>query len=174
MKSFRDVFSLGLAAGLLLVASTRADYALSQEAESAADIESIDAESFAALVEANRGRVLVVNFWATWCIPCLKEVPELVELERALSPKGLVVVGVSLDDPDARAEVVAFRNEWFPEFRTYHTAIEDWYELIGIVEPEWPGVLPTSVIIDRSGSRADTLVGGKDYADFAASIEPLL
>ncbi len=48
-----------------------------------------------------RGRVLLVNFWATWCGPCLRELPELVHLSRDVGPERLAVVGVAVHDPDS-------------------------------------------------------------------------
>ena len=47
---------------------------------------------------STRGRVVVMNFWATWCAPCLTELPSLDRLHRALSPEGLVVLAVSVDE----------------------------------------------------------------------------
>ena len=47
-----------------------------------------------------QGRPMLINFWATWCSPCRKEVPELIELQREFGDRGLVVVGIALDEPE--------------------------------------------------------------------------
>jgi thiol-disulfide isomerase/thioredoxin len=129
---------------------------------------------FAGLLAASRGEVVLINFWATWCAPCLKEIPELVALQKNLSGRGFKLIGVALDDVDARADVQAFRDKWFPEFSTYHVAADDWYALTDHVQPNWNSLLPTSFVLDRQGQLTTVLTGGKDYASFAAAIEPLL
>src|SRR5262245_12863350 len=52
------------------------------------------------------GKVIVVNFWATWCGPCRREIPELVKLNKEFHPRGVEVIGLSTEDPDASAEKV--------------------------------------------------------------------
>jgi len=167
----RDTQGFLFAISLVLVGGL----ASSQEPQvDAAEIRPLSADGLAALLQANLGDVVLVNLWATWCAPCLKEVPELIELEKKLGPQGFHLVGISLDALDAAAEIKAFRDEWFPDFSTYHTSDEDWFALIEMIDSEWLGVLPTSFVIDRSGELATTLIGGKDYQAFADAVEPLL
>jgi len=59
----------------------------------------IDASGLARLLDQHRGQVVLVDFWATWCGPCVKLFPHTVELERRFHDRGLVVITVSLDDP---------------------------------------------------------------------------
>jgi cytochrome c biogenesis protein CcmG/thiol:disulfide interchange protein DsbE len=70
------------------------------------------------LVEGNRvrladlrGKVLVLDFYATWCAPCRKSIPQLIELQRRMGPQGLQVVGLNVGGPDDRVKVAAFANE---------------------------------------------------------------
>lgn len=60
------------------------------------------------------GKLLVVNFWATWCPPCLKEIPDFVLLQRDLAAKGLQFVGIALDDADAVRDFAARLNVNYP------------------------------------------------------------
>src|SRR5207245_60725 len=60
-------------------------------------------------LESYRGHVVLVNFWATWCPPCVEEMPSLERLHRALAGEGLVVLGVSIDDDGAALEAFVRR-----------------------------------------------------------------
>ena len=91
-----------------------------------------------------RGRVAVVNFWATWCLPCRVEVPALQALHEDLAGEGLVVLGLSTD-AGGRGAVDAFLEE---RGVTYPVAMAD-----GAVRRAFGGVtaLPTTFIVDRDG-----------------------
>ena len=71
-------------------------------------IRTVDAAGLASEVRESRGRVVLVDFWATWCQPCLKLFPHAVDLERRFGPKGLTVITVSLDEPNNAAAVERF------------------------------------------------------------------
>jgi thiol-disulfide isomerase/thioredoxin len=69
-------------------------------------LNSIDAPGLAQVIEKHRGQVVLVDFWATWCGPCLELFPHTMELHRRFHDRGLAVVTVSLDDPDNRPAVL--------------------------------------------------------------------
>jgi thiol-disulfide isomerase/thioredoxin len=68
----------------------------------------IDAAGLSAILDRHRGRVVLVDFWATWCGPCVELFPHTVELQRRLGERGLTVIAVSMDDPAAAAAVRGF------------------------------------------------------------------
>ncbi len=102
----------------------------------------LDGSSFR--LSAHRGSVIVLNFWATWCPPCRTEIPDLIALQRELGDRGLLVVGVSVDE--GGAEVVASFAEDFQI--NYPVVLDD-----GSISEAYGGVwaLPTTLVIDRSG-----------------------
>ena len=113
------------------------------------------------------GKVVLLNFWATWCPPCRDEIPDLVSLQQQYSPRGLVVVGIAMDGKGA-AIVQPFAKKM--EIN-YPLVIGDQKtaEAYGGIE-----ALPTTFIIDRKGNVVAQQKGAVDRGSFEASIKPLL
>ena len=101
-----------------------------------------------------RGKVLVVNFWATWCGPCREEMPEFVRAQRELGPKGLQFVGIAVDQAD---KVAKFAKE----LDLNYPALIGGYEAMDVAKPLGNRLvaLPFTVIIDREGRVAHTQLG---------------
>jgi thiol-disulfide isomerase/thioredoxin len=113
-----------------------------------------------------RGHVVLLNFWATWCIPCREEIPTLNSLQHDLEAKGLKVVGASLEDT---ADGV---NAYQRDTRKFEYAV-----LIGGSEARAqfePPALPTTYLIDREGRIRDKIIGARDRAGWEAAVKPLL
>lgn len=135
----------------------------------------ITAAQFAGVLAGHQGQVVVVNFWATWCRPCLKEIPDLAALAERYRAQGLRLVPVALDDPgDLQTVVVPFLGKYFPQFQTYARLTPDMDGIVSVVDPAWNEILPTSYLLDRRGRVSLRLQGGKPAAEFEAAIVPLL
>ena len=84
-----------------------------------------------------KGKVLLLNVWATWCGPCRTEMPSIEALHRAFGPKGLHVVAVSIDDPGKAADIRKFVREYGLTFEILHDstqAIQRAYQTTGVPE----------------------------------------
>jgi peroxiredoxin len=101
-----------------------------------------------------KGKVLVVNFWATWCTPCREEMPEFVVAQRELGARGLQFVGIAIDEPEKVRQFVAEIGLNYPALIGGYGAIELSRTLGNQV-----GALPFTIIIDRSGSIVHTQLG---------------
>ncbi len=135
----------------------------------------LDAGQFRQVLEKQQGQVVLVNFWATWCRACLKEIPALLDLERQYHDRGFRLVAVSLDEPGDYAGVVApFLDKWFPELATYRRSTADMDALVSVLDPAWNELLPTSYVLDRAGTVRARIQGGKPADEFAAAIRPWL
>jgi thiol-disulfide isomerase/thioredoxin len=126
-------------------------------------------------LEQLTGQVVLVNFWATWCSPCLKEIPVLRELENELAEQGFTLLPISLDEPDSgTAVVVPFLHRWFPGFTSYLSIEQDSDTMISVLDPGWNEVLPTTYLIGRDGSIKERIQGSYTKDEFAAALQPLL
>jgi thiol-disulfide isomerase/thioredoxin len=76
----------------------------------------VDAEEYGKVIEKYRGKVVLVDFWATWCSHCVEQFPHTVKLHQELGGKGLAVVSVSMNDPEDEAEVLAKLKEFGATF----------------------------------------------------------
>ncbi len=94
---------------------------------------------------AKRDKIVLLNVWATWCGPCRYEIPELQQLHEHYSPRGLEVVGVSVDETGAES-VRSFIAEQ-PKM-TYPVVLDAEGKITSLLETS---VLPTSILVDRSG-----------------------
>jgi thiol-disulfide isomerase/thioredoxin len=135
----------------------------------------LDAKGLAQAIAGKKGKVVLVNFWATWCVPCRKEFPDLVRLQKTYAGKGLAVVGVSTDLSKDLPAVEKFLAETKPDFPNYRKKSGgDDQIFIEAVDPKWGGELPFSVLYDRNGKKARVLSGGRSYSDFERDIASLL
>jgi peroxiredoxin len=119
-----------------------------------------------------RGKVVVLNFWATWCGPCLAETPALRDIARDFAKDSVVVIGISIDrDGDVYGIVDNFQRSKNLRYQTIIDADKDVYS---VYMDTYETAIPTSFVIDKKGRIAATLVGATDYEKFASFIRKLL
>jgi thiol-disulfide isomerase/thioredoxin len=141
----------------------------------AAPIVSVDASSLRSRLSALRGKVVVLNMWATWCGPCVMEFPELVKLDRSYRSKGVTVIGLSLDQPKtAQRNVSRFVQQQHAGFSIYTLKTADAESVVNVFDKYWSGSIPVTYIFDRAGRLRSRLVGGRTMDGFVMAVKPLL
>jgi peroxiredoxin len=104
-----------------------------------------------------RGKVLMINVWATWCLPCRVEMPSIEALNKAYASKGLKIVAVSIDDPGTDATIRAFVKQYGLTFEVLHDPtkrISDLYDVTGY---------PETFIVGKDGVIRKKLMSATDW-----------
>jgi thiol-disulfide isomerase/thioredoxin len=120
-------------------------------------------------LEALRGRVVVIDFWATWCPPCRAEMPWLVAMAQRLEGQGVTFVAISEDDPPGQVPLVTEFSREVPGLERFAVLGDPQIEARYGVES-----LPTLFIVDRQGRLVKQLVGAADEATVNALVERTL
>lgn len=116
-----------------------------------------------------RGKVLVVNFWATWCVPCREEIPALMRMQHKYASNGVQFVGIAIDN-------VAKVREYAGEMRIDYVLLIGGMETLGVTGDlgNHAGVLPFTVVLDRAGKVVYAHAGALTEALLGAVLTPLV
>jgi thiol-disulfide isomerase/thioredoxin len=134
----------------------------------------IDAQGYQKLLGQNRGKAVLVNFWATWCEPCRDEYPMLNELAKQYGPQGLKVIGVSMDDDGDLILMRRFLARYKPVFPNYRKKAGEEAGFRQAVFPGWNGSLPATFFYDKDGKQAGHMFGEGPRDAYEATIRTLL
>ncbi|HEY7333990.1 MAG TPA: TlpA disulfide reductase family protein [Bryobacteraceae bacterium] len=114
------------------------------------------------------GKLLVLNFWATWCAPCVEEVPSLNAFQRQFGPKGVVVLGVSVD----------VNEQQYKRFLdSFHITFDTWRDPDAAIASRYGTFeFPETYIIDSSGKVVEKIISNQNWTDpeFLAHIQKML
>lgn len=132
------------------------------------DFELTDVSGVTVQLSDYRGKVVILNIWATWCPPCREEIPSLIQLQKKFNSKGLQIIGVSVDEDNSEKVVADFiRNFGI----NYPVTIDD-----GTVQEEYGplSVIPTTYILDRSGYIRYYAPGYLEYEQLEEAVTDLV
>jgi thiol-disulfide isomerase/thioredoxin len=101
-----------------------------------------------------RGKVVVLNIWATWCVPCREEMPMLVELEKEYAARGVVFIAASLDDRQTRARIPEFLSKYSVGFTVWVGA-----STMDLDDLKLGQVVPATAFLDREGRIVARVLG---------------
>jgi thiol-disulfide isomerase/thioredoxin len=161
--------AIALAAGILVHLTLRSGTPGADAVSALTVAQFKDLSGQTASLERWRGQVLVVNFWASWCPPCLEEIPGLVRIHRELAPKGLQIVGIAVDSADNARSSAAQLGVNYP-------VLVAGIDVIALTRRlgNRAGALPYTLILDRNGKVIATHLGLISEAELTRIITPLL
>lgn len=154
---------------LQVLAPSLAEREAAQVAGQTADLTLKDLSGVEQSLQSLKGRIVVLNFWATYCVPCRKEMPDLAVIQNEFAALGVQVVGVSTDDLEDRGKVLQFVKETKVNFPIWVGGSTEHMVRFGL-----GAALPGTVIIDRDGKIRKIISGVIDQAVLRKQIEALL
>jgi len=125
------------------------------------------------LIQANRGHVVVINFWATWCGGCRAEMPSLLDFQKRFATKGVKLLLVSADESSDEPKARAFLESLHAPQGTYIKAARDDDAFIRAVDPRWTGTLPSTFVYDRQGRLVKSFTGEIDVKSLERVVQGL-
>jgi len=116
-----------------------------------------------------QGKVVILNFWATWCVPCQHEMPLLAAAQKHYGDRGIVVIGASVDDEKTREKVGPFATKYKINFLLMLTANTENMKALGLGE-----IIPATAFVDKDGRVATRVLGELSKSDLNHRIEWML
>jgi len=110
--------------------------------------------------------VVLVNLWATWCTPCLREIPDLLARETELPAGDFRLLAISIDDARSESWVTEFKAKHFPTLLSFINSELDIDPLVSVIDPVWNETLRTSYSFNREGEVVKKVQGKKPTAFF--------
>ncbi len=129
-----------------------ADQVNQQWAEKPVTLEWIDTEGIAELLKNDSENLRLINVWATWCAPCVIELPDLIELQRYYGGRNFEFVTISADRTNRKDRAQKFLEEKNAAIQNYIFNDDDKYKLIEAIDPGWEGAIPYTILIEPGGN----------------------
>ena len=103
------------------------------------------------LLKNNSDKLRLINVWATWCGPCVNELPSFVTINRMYRKRDFEFITISADNPEKKDKVLKVLKELHAANTNYLFSMDDKYKLIEAVDPKWNGALPYTVLVEPGG-----------------------
>lgn len=134
----------------------------------------VDPAAYSKMLAAHRGKVVLVDFWATWCKPCRAQTPVLATLAQKLHARGFDFVTVSTDEAANEAAALKVLAEDHVSGAMYIKHASDDDKFYDAIDKDWGGAVPAMFLYDRNGRKVKSFVGETPVKDIQAAVEKLL
>jgi thiol-disulfide isomerase/thioredoxin len=136
------------------------------------EVSLLDEVQLSELIGQRDNHVLLINVWATWCLPCREEFPDLVKLAEKYKNRNVDMVAISADYPDEiETKIIPFLQSQQVNFPVYVQNFDKQEDFINFLNLEWSGALPASFVYNAQGEQKMFLLGKQSYDKFVAALE---
>jgi len=125
--------------------------ALERWAKEEVSLQPIDIAGAKELMANDTENYRLINLWATWCGPCVAEMPDLVEINRMYRGRNFEFITISMDEPEAADKALAFLKENEASATNYHYTGDDKFAFMDHIDPEWEGAIPHTILVAPGG-----------------------
>lgn len=178
-SKFASLKIAGFALAVLVLVLAGIKAVPARAADTASPFEVLTPAQLKDVIAANKGKVVYLNFWATFCVPCRAEFPDIIKLQKMYGSQGLQVIEVSMNDhtdPSDIAAMTKYLDEMKPPFKVYIASALDDSFYTG-VDPKWEKdgeALPMTTIYDRTGNPAHYYEKALNLQQMEQDVKPLL
>jgi thiol-disulfide isomerase/thioredoxin len=137
---------------------------------SAAQLVPLDGSGYARMLREHRGKVVLVDFWASWCDQCREELPKLIALAKKLGPAKFNLITVSADEPEQEHAARDFLDKQGAPSPRYIKHSDDDQLFIDSIDKKWSGALPALFLYDSSGALIKTFIGDAEPPEIEQAI----
>jgi len=137
-------------------------------------IKEINVEDLNNIIKNRNGKYLLLNVWATWCVPCREEFPALNKINEKYKNE-IELIGISVDFPDEiETKIKPFLTSLKISFNNYVNTEKDVDKFISNLNPDWGGDVPATFIFDTNGNQIKYFTGGKSFEEFEKTVSGLI
>lgn len=139
------------------------------------NIKVLDANTLSEIINNRNDKILFINVWATWCVPCVEEFPDLVKLYKNYKNKKVQFLSLSVDlETDVDSLVIPFIKKQKADFPVYIADEKSSEKIINLLNKDWSGAVPVTLIYDIEGKQQKFLLGKQTYQTFENSIDSVM
>lgn len=133
----------------------------------------VNQSSLQKAVTSQKGKIVVVSMWATWCAPCKVEMPALIAFEKRHTGDNFKLILVSANEPEEEKAARKFLEASGVSSESYIKQAIDDQKFIDSIDPKWSGALPATFVYDRSGKRVKSFYGVVDFHELESLVAKL-
>ena len=111
----------------------------------------IDEKGVKDLLKNETGKLRLINVWATWCGPCVREIPDFLNINRMYRKRDFEFITISADKPDKKDKALQVLTNIQASGKNYIYKEDDVYKLIDLIDPQWQGALPYTILVEPNG-----------------------
>jgi len=159
---------------LLIIFLVSTSYLILPQSRVNQQVKIINVSDLRGIINADQDRALLINVWATWCIPCREEFPDLVRIAKSYN-ENIRVVGISIDESEVLdSKVIPFLKNQKAEFENYLIKVIESENFINLLSKEWSGAIPATFIYEKDGKQKEILIGKQSYKSFEQAVKKVI